>query len=312
MNIFKFLGFAVLFVLAVLGLIGGCSSGSSGEGEEDFIEDPPPEDVVNVAAPVLLTPVNNEAIPQNNPNIGCPFVPFRGYGHEIHFDWTDSDSPNGISGYHLFVMNINGVIPLIEMFVEDSEFTLTGCNDFVIDSNLNGWMWSVQAEDNSGNLSPVVEDIFRFEPCRLDDGTECSAPEIPPVANVTAPFLLTPINNDAIPQNNPNTDCPFDSFYGYGFRIPFDWTDSSSPNGIYRYHLLVMNVNAIFPLIDIFVMDSEFTFTSCNSYIADVNVNNWIWSVQAEDNFGYLSPVVEDVFRFEPCRLENGAPCSSP
>lgn len=173
MKYVKFVGIAVLFVLVGLGAIGGCSSGS--DGGEDFIEDPPPEEVVNVAAPVLLTPVNNDAIPQNNPNIGCPFVPFRGYGHEILFDWTDSGSPNGIKGYHLFVMNINAVIPLIDMFVEDSEFTFTGCNDFVIDSNLNGWMWSVQAEDNSGNLSPVVEDIFRFEPCRLEDGSPCGS-----------------------------------------------------------------------------------------------------------------------------------------
>jgi len=320
MNYVKCFGIAVLFVLVGLGAVGGCNG--SGDGGEDFGEDfiddsPPPEEVVedvNVTTPDLLTPVNNDAVPQNNPNIDCPFNPFRGYGYEIFFDWTDSDSPNGISGYRLLVMNLNALIPLIDMFVEDSELTFTSCNSFLIDSNLDDWMWSVQAEDNQGNLSDVAAGLFMFEPCRLDDGSHCSAPASPtgPVANVTAPVLLTPVNNEAIPQNDPNIDCPFDPFYSYGHEIFFDWTDSSSPNGISGYHLFVIHTGAIFPIVDTFVLDSEYTNTSCNSYIADMNLNDWIWSVQAEDNFGNLSPVVEDVFRFEPCRLENGAYCGAP
>jgi len=137
-------------------------------------EEPPP--VANVTIPILLTPINDEIIQQNNPNIGCPFDPTRGFGWRIFFDWTDTSSPNGIKGYHLFATNINAMFPIIDIFVPDSNFTETSCNSFVIDANLDGWIWTVQAEDNLGNLSSVETDEFVFEPCMLDDGTPCNAP----------------------------------------------------------------------------------------------------------------------------------------
>ena len=174
MNYVKFLGITVLFVLVCLGAIGGCNSG--GGGGEDFTEDPPPEQVVEVTTPVLLTPINNDTIQQNNPSIGCPIGPFSGFGFRIFYDWSDSSSPNGIMGYHLFVMNINAMFPLIDIFVLDSDFTFTSCNSFVVGSNLNDWMWTVQAEDNIGNLSPVATGEFMFEPCRLANGAFCNAP----------------------------------------------------------------------------------------------------------------------------------------
>lgn len=129
-----------------------------------------------VTRPSLLTPINNETIEQNNPNIGCPFSPTAGYGHEIFFDWTDSSSPNGIKGYHLFVKNLNAINPVFSGFVLDSDFTLTSCNAFVVDRNLNNWIWTVQAEDNLGNLSSIATGQYMYEPCRLDDGSACNAP----------------------------------------------------------------------------------------------------------------------------------------
>lgn len=159
-----------LIVLNTIVLFIGCDGGSD---SSDDVNTPPPPLVVS--RPELLTPINNEMIPQNNPNIGCQLYGNgnAGFGFETFFDWTDSDSPNGIKGYHLFVMNINARIPAVDVFVLDSEYTDTNCNAFVIDSDLEGWMWSVQAEDNLGNLSPVAEGEFSFEPCRLDDGTQC-------------------------------------------------------------------------------------------------------------------------------------------
>jgi hypothetical protein len=138
--------------------------------------EPVPVPDANVTAPVLLTPVDNVMVAQNNPNIGCPFHSFRGFGYRVYFDWTDSDSPNGIRGYHLYVTRINAIFPLIDIFVGESEYNDTKCNNFIIDRNLNNWIWSVQAEDNLGILSPVVEDEFRFQPCRLSNGAVCTAP----------------------------------------------------------------------------------------------------------------------------------------
>lgn len=309
MNSIKIICVAILFISLGLATAGGCGSSGGGENGE-FSEDSPPEQAVNVTTPLLLTPINNDAVQQNNSSIGCPLDPFRGYGLRIFFDWTDSDSPNGIKGYHIFVMRTGATLPIIDTFVSESEYTDTSCNAFVIDSNLEGWTWTVQAEDNQGNLSTIASGEFSYEPCRLEDGSMCSAPPEPVNdANVTAPVLLTPINNNVIEQNNPNIGCSFNQAFGFGYRIFFDWTDSESPNGIWRYHLFVMNANAIFPIIDTTVFDSEFTFISCNSFIADFNLNDWIWSVQAEDFIGILSPVAEGTFRFEPCRHTGGASC---
>ena len=312
MNYIKFIYLAALFISLGIATSGGC--GSSGEGEgDDFIEDSPPAEAVNVTEPVLLTPINNESVEQNNQSIGCPVNPFSGFGYRIFFDWTDSDSPNGIKGYHLFVEHIDAEFPLIDMFVAESEYTFTSCNSFIIDSNLNDWTWSVQAEDNFGNLSPVASGDFIFELCRNEDETQCSSPPEPvPDANVSAPVLLTPVDNVMVAQNNPSIGCPFHPFRGYGYRAYFDWTDSDSPNGIRGCHLYVIQINGIFPLIDIFVEESEYTDTKCNTFVIDSNLNNWIWSVQAEDNLGILSPLVEDEFRFQPCRLSSGAVCSAP
>lgn len=129
-----------------------------------------------VTTPNLLTPINNAIVQQNNPDIGCPFNPTFGFGLSIFFDWTDASSPNGINGYHLFVKQVDAIFPTIDMFVLESNFTHISCNTFVIDANLNDWIWTVQAEDNLGNLSSIATGQFMYEPCRLDNGAACNAP----------------------------------------------------------------------------------------------------------------------------------------
>jgi len=220
MRIIKLFSITFLLIFITIGAIGGCgggdednngeSSGSGGElaGEQnctdgidndgdteidcddiDCILDPvcmvedTPEDTTP-DTPTLNEPINNQTIQQNNPDIGCEFDPFFGFGSEIFFDWTDSESSSGISGYQLFVIGPGAIFPIVDTFVAESEFTHTSCNSFVIDVNLMGWEWTVQAVDNDGNMSDVSDTgVFQFEPlCRFEDGTVCNAlpPPVPP------------------------------------------------------------------------------------------------------------------------------------
>jgi hypothetical protein len=127
------------------------------------------------STPVLLTPIGNASIQQNDPTIGCPFYPSRGYGFRIFFDWTDSSSQVGIAGYEIFAERESALVPIVDAFVTDSQLTVVSCNTFVIDQNLEGWRWRVRARDNSGNLGEWTAFAqFRFAPCRIE-GTPCSA-----------------------------------------------------------------------------------------------------------------------------------------
>ena len=130
------------------------------------------------AAPELLAPINNAAVVQNNPSIGCSLNPDRGYGFEIAFDWTDVAAA---VEYDLFAIHRGAPLPLVDTQVSGSDHTNTRCNSFVTDSNLDDWDWRVRARDaqgNTGNWSQTA--TFRFEPCRLAGGGSCSAPPPPP------------------------------------------------------------------------------------------------------------------------------------
>ncbi len=53
--------------------------------------------------------------------------------------------------------------------------------------------------------------------------------------------------------------------------------------------------------------------TSCNSFIIDANLYDWEWRIQAEDNFGILSPWSNPGrFQFGQCRLDDGSSCYVP
>jgi len=209
MSIIKLFSITFLLIYITFGAIGGCGGGyednngeSSGNGGElageqnctdgidndgdteidcddiDCILDPecavedPPSDTLT-----LIEPINNQVIQQNNPDIGCPFLENRGFGFEVFFDWTDSSSPNGISGYFLTFGSTGATIPPTPIFVVESEFSDLACNGFVIDPNLMGWEWTVQAVDNEGNISEVSDPgIYQFGPCRLEYGAPCNAP----------------------------------------------------------------------------------------------------------------------------------------
>jgi hypothetical protein len=124
----------------------------------------------------LLSPPEGGLIPQNDPQTGCGFHPWRGYGFQIRFDWTDAASPSGITGYDLYVRHAGATFPLIDTRVQESRYHFRSCNAFVIDPNLTNWQWSVRFIDGSGVPGEWVYGVFEFAPCRLENGDRCSAP----------------------------------------------------------------------------------------------------------------------------------------
>ena len=130
-------------------------------------------------APTLLEPIDGALIPQNNPASGCPAGTFGGQGTQILFDWTDSLSPVDIAGYELYAHHVGSTYPIENRFVPASEFERNSCG-FVIDRNLDNWEWKVRARDVQGQFGPWSEiGEFGFEPCRLDSGQACAAPQFP-------------------------------------------------------------------------------------------------------------------------------------
>jgi hypothetical protein len=135
-------------------------------------------------APVQLYPIGRgDAIAQNDPATGCTLLPgpnaTRGRGFRIAFDWADVESPAGISGYRIVATRVGAGLPVVDRFVEGSQFTLVSCNSFVEQGNLTGWEWRVQAEDSGGRVSEWSTAPFEFEQCILDDETPCRAPGPP-------------------------------------------------------------------------------------------------------------------------------------
>jgi hypothetical protein len=128
---------------------------------------------VGLPVPLLLRPERDAVITQNDPSTGCAFLPTRGYGFQIIFEWTAVTAPAGVSGYELFVIGPNATIPLVNRLVNASLFHLVSCG-FVADPNLRGWLWRVRTKDAQGMFgawSPTR--TFSFAPCRLSDGTSC-------------------------------------------------------------------------------------------------------------------------------------------
>jgi len=134
-------------------------------------------------------------------------------------------------------------------------------------------------------------------------------PELPPLDFVSVPELISPINNAIIEQNNPDTGCPFDPDRGFGYRIFYDWTDSTSPNGIKSY---VISFNNEFGnLVSTTTTPSEFTDIQCNTFIGEGFTREW--RVIANDNLDFGSQFSETrLFEFGPCLLEDGSPCRNP
>jgi hypothetical protein len=128
------------------------------------------------------------------------------------------------------------------------------------------------------------------------------------------PVPLAPINSAVIQQNRTDIGCSANPTYGRGHQIVFQWrAPSSAPGGIAGYNLIAQHVGSAFPIVNTFVSTTSHTYTSCNSYVADPNLTNWRWQVQAVYSGGgnsAWSPWAS--FQFAPCRLSDGTPCNAP
>ena len=117
------------------------------------------------------------------------------------------------------------------------------------------------------------------------------------------PVLLTPAANAVIPQNNPNSGCPFDVMSGAGIRIDFDWADVTAPGGLAGYEILVQRQQSELPLVNTATTVSEYHFQRCGSYAAGANLDGWVWKVRAVDRLGQFGPWAERSFSYAPCRI---------
>ena len=143
--------------------------------------DPSPGPVLTtMRGPVkLLTPASGTRFVQNDPAIGCPSHDTRGYGFRLAFDWDDVP---GAYRYDIVLKRVGAAYPAINYHVTVSQYEINWCNTFVIDANLDNWVWSVAAI--GPGRSAVEPDTlwsearqYGFEPCRHADDTPCSAPD---------------------------------------------------------------------------------------------------------------------------------------
>jgi hypothetical protein len=131
--------------------------------------------------PVLVAPIDDFAIAQNQAETGCVYHGDFGYGFQVAFRWLPSESSRGLAGYEVVARHVTAARPIVDTFFPSpggsTTLTWTSCRAFVIDSNLDGWEWRVRARDTVGNVSDWSEaGTFRFEPCRIRRRQPCAAP----------------------------------------------------------------------------------------------------------------------------------------
>lgn len=155
-----------LLALTTLALLAACSSDTGTA-----------PDVLEPSTITLHAPAPDVRIAQNVATLECEPHPTRGYGLRIAFSWSPPTGGAAPIAYFLLVKREGSEFPLFENFVPSAAFTMTGCNAFVIDANLEGWLWQVSPVGPDGVVGPPSEArSFAFLPCRLDDGRACYAP----------------------------------------------------------------------------------------------------------------------------------------
>jgi hypothetical protein len=136
---------------------------------------------------------------------------------------------------------------------------------------------------------------------------------VAPPSTIGVIALSTPPAGARIAQNDPSTGCPPNATRGYGHVVHFAWI-APSIDGLSGYRLVVRKTDAIYPALDVRVATPSFTWTGCNSFVADHNLDNWHWQVTALDKANQVIGVSEQrAITFLPCRLADGTtPCSAP
>lgn len=126
----------------------------------------------------LVSPTNGGRFTQNDASLGCSAHAARGYGFRVAFDWQAVD---GAEVYDVVFWHQGSQFPAVKRTVTTTDYEETECNAFVIDSNLDHWVWRVAAISpaNVGGARDTLwseEREYGFEPCRLASGQPCFAP----------------------------------------------------------------------------------------------------------------------------------------
>ncbi len=125
----------------------------------------------------LVAPLAGARFVQNDTLIGCPTHATRGSGFRLSFDWGDVERADR---YAIHLKRVGALFPVIDQNVYQSQVEFTSCNSFVIDANLDGWVWRVAAIDDRPGAMPDTlwseERGYGFQPCRLAGGVPCNAP----------------------------------------------------------------------------------------------------------------------------------------
>ena len=121
--------------------------------------------------------------------------------------------------------------------------------------------------------------------------------------------LLFPGPEEVIPQNRADIGCSPDRYRGYGLLLRFRWEPVAGARSYrVRYAALSGNSHWITTTTD----DASFELRDCLTFVIDRNLA-WKWQVEAFDPAGRLIGISETrSFRYAPCRLSNGEPCSAP
>ncbi|MBV9302834.1 MAG: energy transducer TonB [Acidobacteriaceae bacterium] len=128
-------------------------------------------------APKLIAPSEHASIPQNVESTLCSKSSVGGFGYSIEFAWSPVA---GATRYELFVQHNPSSAPALDRVTQQLSYEHQQCGAFVIDANLTQWEWRVRPLPESGEPGPWSETRhFDFAPCRLLDGTPCSAPAEP-------------------------------------------------------------------------------------------------------------------------------------
>jgi hypothetical protein len=139
-----------------------------------------PQEPVLTGTVNLIAPSPGALFAQNDPSLGCTSHAKRGYGFRTAFDWEDVE---GADRYAVRLKKVGAMYAAIDHSVVDSELDLTWCNAFVIDVNLENWVWSVAAIADRPSAPPDTlwseTRGYGFQPCRHPDGEPCTAPPEP-------------------------------------------------------------------------------------------------------------------------------------
>jgi hypothetical protein len=112
-----------------------------------------------------------------------------------------------------------------------------------------------------------------------------SSPIVPTSTATLTPVAISPNNNTTITQNNPASGCANTSV-GFGYVIQFVWMPPTVSNGVVAYEVFAHKSDAPIPILDTTATGTSYTFTACEAYVVQRNLQGWQWRVRAQDAQG--------------------------